>query len=166
LKTQIKSRDGNRCLCCGNRKQLQVDHIRSFYSGGSNQLDNLQPLCRPCNQAKGIEGISFRVNKTPLSIAPGSLPKFKMLSGVDARSHEHWEWYLRRTVNLFYRCSAVESAEIGQKGDRFRHWNIRLFKGNDDKWLNPHLNNLVTRIREARLQAGRQAAPDTIRVSR
>jgi hypothetical protein len=165
LKSQVKSRDGNRCLCCGNRKQLQVDHISSFYSGGSNQLDNLQSLCRPCNQVKGIERISFRVNKTPLSIEPGRLPKIKTPSGVEARSHEHWEMYLRRTVNLFYRCSAVESVEIGQKGHRFRHWDIRLFKGNDEKWLDPHLNDLINRIREARLKAGRQAAPDTIRVS-
>jgi ATP-dependent helicase IRC3 len=165
LKSQVKSRDGNCCLCCGNRKQLQVDHISSFYSGGSNQLDNLQSLCRPCNQAKGIERISFRVNKTPLSIEPGRLPRIKTPSGVEARSHEHWEKYLRRTVNLFYRCSAVESVEIGQKGHRFRHWDVRLFKGNDEKWLDPHLNDLINRIREARLKAGRQAAPDTIRVS-
>jgi hypothetical protein len=42
---------------------------------------------------------------------------------------------------------------------------VRVFKGNDEKWLNPHLYDLINRIREARLKAGRQAAPDTIRVS-
>lgn len=165
LKSQVKSRDGNRCLCCGCRKQLQVDHIRSFYSGGSNQLDNLQTLCKPCNQAKGIEKISFRVNQTPLSIEPGRLPKIKTPSSVEARSHEHWEMYLRRIVNLFYRCSAVESIEIGQRGDGFRNWKISLFEGNNEKWLDPHLKDLIDRVREARLKAGREAAPDTIRVS-
>lgn len=165
LKNQIKSRDGNRCLCCGNRKQLQVDHISSFYFGGSNQLDNLQTLCKPCNQAKGIERISFRVNRTSLSIEPSHLPKIKTPSGADAREPKQWEMFLRRSVNLFYRCAAVESIEIGQRGDGFRNWKISLFKGNNEEWLKPHLNDLINRIREARLKAGREAAPDTIRVS-
>lgn len=72
LKSQVKSRDGNRCLCCGKtRGKREVDHVRSFYVGGSNQLDNLQTLCRIRNQAKGKDTVNFRVNRTPLGIEPG-----------------------------------------------------------------------------------------------
>lgn len=166
LKSQVKSRDGNRCLCCRKtRGKLEADHVRSFYFGGPNQLDNLQTLCRTCNQAKGKDTMNFRVNKTPLSIALSHFPEIAAPSGIDARKPEQWEMFLRRIVNLFYRCSAVESIEIGQRGDGFRNWKISLFEGNNEKWLDPHLKDLIDRVREARLYAGREAAPDTIRVS-
>lgn len=32
---------------------MEVDHIRSWKNGGSDELWNLQPLCRPCNRSKG-----------------------------------------------------------------------------------------------------------------
>lgn len=32
--------------------KMEVDHIRPWSQGGSDQLWNLQPLCRPCNRAK------------------------------------------------------------------------------------------------------------------
>lgn len=167
LKQQVKSRDGNRCLCCGNtyRRYIQVDHVHPVYFGGSNQLDNLQTLCGVCNRAKGKDKMNFRVNRTSLSIEPGHLTKIKAPSGTDAGEPKHWEMFLRRFVNLFYRCSAVESVKIGQRGIGFRHWEIKLFEGNDARWLDPHLNDLIDRIREARRKAGREEAPDTIRIS-
>jgi 5-methylcytosine-specific restriction endonuclease McrA len=30
-----------------------VDHIRPVSRGGGNHRDNLQPMCAPCNMAKG-----------------------------------------------------------------------------------------------------------------
>ena len=32
--------------------KMEVDHIRSYSQGGSDELYNLQPLCRPCNRTK------------------------------------------------------------------------------------------------------------------
>lgn len=43
------------CQLCGNTKDdapLEVDHILPRSKGGSNDLTNLQTLCRPCNQGK------------------------------------------------------------------------------------------------------------------
>jgi len=37
---------------CGSRYQLQIDHIQSRWSGGSNDLDNLQVLCGVHNREK------------------------------------------------------------------------------------------------------------------
>ena len=40
---------------------MEVDHIRPWSQGGSNELWNLQPLCRPCNRKKSSD-ITLRDN--------------------------------------------------------------------------------------------------------
>lgn len=42
---------GKTCMYCGEIA-TEVDHILELDAGGSNTLDNLQPLCKPCHQAK------------------------------------------------------------------------------------------------------------------
>jgi hypothetical protein len=32
--------------------KMEVDHIRPWSQGGSDELYNLQPLCKPCNRRK------------------------------------------------------------------------------------------------------------------
>jgi 5-methylcytosine-specific restriction endonuclease McrA len=36
---------------CGDRA-TDVDHIIELAAGGTNTIDNVQPLCKPCHQAK------------------------------------------------------------------------------------------------------------------
>lgn len=50
----------NRCLCCGRQVQLTADHIVPLTCGGSNWIDNIQPLCFPCNSSKGTKTIDYR----------------------------------------------------------------------------------------------------------
>ena len=73
--------------------------------------------------------------------------------------------FLRRTINLFYRCAAVDVVEIGGRGEHFRHWKIRLFPGNSEKWLDPHLPDLIQRIRQAREKEGYEAGNRLITVT-
>ncbi len=52
---------GSKCLRCGcDNQRLTKDHIVPVYQGGSDSIDNLQPLCRPCNQSKSGDNIDFR----------------------------------------------------------------------------------------------------------
>lgn len=51
---------GNRCLRCGKKRKLTVDHVLPISLGGSNDISNLQPLCKDCNCCKGNKHIDYR----------------------------------------------------------------------------------------------------------
>jgi 5-methylcytosine-specific restriction endonuclease McrA len=50
---EVFARDPHKCRCCGSSEKLTIDHIVPLTRGGSNDLDNLQILCRNCNSRKG-----------------------------------------------------------------------------------------------------------------
>lgn len=50
-----------RCLCCGKETTLTVDHVVPLSKGGSNTIDNVQPLCRSCNSHKLTRTIDYRM---------------------------------------------------------------------------------------------------------
>ena len=91
-----------------------MDHISPSYHGGNSHFDNLQTLCKTCNgpEGKGIADISFRNNQTTLTSAPTRLPTVKTPTGIHAKEPEWWEMFLRRTINLFFRCAAVDDVEL------------------------------------------------------
>jgi hypothetical protein len=155
-KRLVKERDGKRCLCCGEEKSsvLQVDHIKPRYYGGAHSLDNLQTLCRQCNQIKGTETIDFRIHKTPLTAAPVPVQLSKFIKAENHR--EGYRISLRRSINFFYRCAAV-NAEIkvnSSTGKDLYRWDISLFAGNNPGWVIPHLKQTLREIRRVRSQAG------------
>lgn len=48
---------GDKCAKCGSEETMMVkDHIVSLHAGGSDGIENLQPLCYRCNHAKGGAG--------------------------------------------------------------------------------------------------------------
>lgn len=59
FKELCKQHDG-KCLCCGEKKPLEADHIVPLTKGGSDGIENIQPLCRHCNAKKGMNTIDFR----------------------------------------------------------------------------------------------------------
>ena len=55
LRHKVFQRDGYRCRECGASKDetsLEIDHIVPVARGGTNDIDNLQTLCRECNRMK------------------------------------------------------------------------------------------------------------------
>jgi len=55
---EVLKRDKYRCVGCGaspsndHNVELEVDHINPVARGGGNDIENLQTLCRKCNQGK------------------------------------------------------------------------------------------------------------------
>ena len=54
---------GNCCLACGSIERLTADHIIPLVKGGSNYIDNIQPLCHSCNCSKRDKTIDYRKHK-------------------------------------------------------------------------------------------------------
>lgn len=51
------------CLRCGIKEpgiKLSCDHVIPFRKGGTNTIDNIQPLCKPCNSRKWIRVLDYR----------------------------------------------------------------------------------------------------------
>lgn len=160
---QILKRD-KCCLCCGESRHLQVDHIRSDYLGGGNEPHNLQTLCRACNSAKRMVTMNFLNYSTTLTAAHDDWPIIKMPKTVDlVKDLEHWERVLRRAINLYYRCKAVSSVHIPGRASGPRRWRIEFFGGNDPELCKQFLTKLKPEIQATRRDFG-YVAPDELAV--
>ena len=52
-RSRIYKRDGNKCLLCGSEENLTLDHAVPKSLGGNSTDENLQTMCKPCNNTKG-----------------------------------------------------------------------------------------------------------------
>lgn len=67
VRKAVYERDNHTCQCCGIKEDLTLDHIVPRSRGGSNDMNNLQTLCKSCNFRKGTEFIDYRKVK-PLMV--------------------------------------------------------------------------------------------------
>ena len=56
-----QSNVGRGCFKCGTHRALTIDHLVPRSKGGSDEVENLQILCRHCNGEKGVKIISYAV---------------------------------------------------------------------------------------------------------
>jgi len=53
----------HRCVSCFKRlgwRKLTVDHVVPEHLGGADAIDNIQPLCNPCNAGKFRKTTDYR----------------------------------------------------------------------------------------------------------
>lgn len=55
LRNEILERDNHKCTICGANKNLELDHIVPFSTGGKTIKSNLRTLCKKCNSKKGTK---------------------------------------------------------------------------------------------------------------
>ena len=78
VKNKLFAAQQGRCAYCGQShhpRYLRIDHKYPFSRGGSDDFDNLQILCNPCNLRKGIlSDEEFRHRYQRLLPTDGSIP--------------------------------------------------------------------------------------------
>jgi len=88
----ILKRDNNRCLYCGSREKLTIDHVIPKSRGGADSWENLVSACTDCNHRKG--------NRTPREAGMTLLSKpfqpnhIIYLRDFYGNIHESWKPYL------------------------------------------------------------------------
>ncbi len=50
----------NMCACCKKEKPLVIDHILPVSGGGTNTIENIQPLCSDCKAKKSDTYADYR----------------------------------------------------------------------------------------------------------
>jgi hypothetical protein len=80
---------GGICVSCGQARRLTIDHIQPLSAGGDNTIRNVQPLCMPCNSAKGGKTVDYRDRVTKAGRAPSFRGAAAEAQAITAR-----EWLL------------------------------------------------------------------------
>ena len=107
--------------------------------------------------------LDLSCRETRLAAPPTGELQFEPPTADSLTDLDEWEQCLRRSINGFYRCSAVESVRMARRGHYAHEWHVDLHPGNDPGWLRDHLSTLLGRIRAVQHDGGWSAA-EAIRV--
>ena len=107
--------------------------------------------------------LDLSCRETHLAGPPAGGLQFEPPTSDTLTDLDEWEQCLRRSINGFYRCSAVETVRMARRGYYAHEWHVDLHPGNDPGWLHDHLSALLSRIRAVQQDAG-WPAPEAIHV--
>ena len=54
VRDAVMERDNYTCVYCASTNNPELDHNEAHANNGSDEIDNLQVLCRSCNRRKGV----------------------------------------------------------------------------------------------------------------
>ncbi|KPM46648.1 HNH endonuclease [Jiulongibacter sediminis] len=91
----IFKRDGNKCVYCGNSRELTLDHVIPKSRGGKTNWDNLVAACRRCNSRKGH--FTPEEAEMPLAVKPFKPTFVTFLRDFSGNTSETWAPYLSRS---------------------------------------------------------------------
>lgn len=73
---------GKTCMYCGDRA-TEVDHIIELAIGGTNTIDNVQPLCKPCHLVKTVKFNTTKSHTAPhRGVFSGRVAPTDSLTGI------------------------------------------------------------------------------------
>lgn len=58
VRFRVYERDGFRCVYCGARKNLTIDHVKAESDGGAHEAGNFVTCCKTCNSKKGTKSLA------------------------------------------------------------------------------------------------------------
>ncbi len=88
----LTKRDGYRCVNCGAEEGLHIDHCVPVVIGGSNDLENLQFLCQPCNYAKRTKIFNARFASL-CAVEPALLCLERECESFIPKPGHSYEWF-------------------------------------------------------------------------
>lgn len=88
----VFKRDANKCLYCGNSKDLTLDHVLPKSRGGDSTWTNLATACKKCNSIKGDK--TPEEAKMPLTQKPFRPTYVMFVRNFSGFTSQSWLKYL------------------------------------------------------------------------
>ncbi len=145
---------GARCAHCGRTltaANMQVDHILPRAEGGSDEISNLQPLCRLCNQGKS----AFIEDVAEAAARPWFEPTHRLLTGE-----------VRLTTAKRYCAVARDGRRCRKCGRSSREVEldvtVRVSEGEGGQWV---YDNLITLCKRCSMHRAEKGGRDDYEIS-
>jgi uncharacterized protein YdaU (DUF1376 family) len=104
-----------KCVRCGRKGHQDRDHIKPVYQGGSDGIENIQPLCACCNSSKGFEALDYRPRGWREAVFVNF---YKHHIGDYSSATDHLSWdedmAYTRLMRLYYRDEKPLPSEMRQ----------------------------------------------------